>query len=104
MTRRTFLQVSSAALCLEPLAKAATLGRSPYIQRLLAHTATLLWTTPQSGTGTVLILGPNGASSSFTATVTPFLPAATQLPAAFYRYQADVTGLQPGTEYSYIVM
>jgi len=104
MTRRTFIQLSSVALCVERSAQAAVLGRSPYLQRLLAHTATLLWTTPQSGSGTVLITGPNSNSSSFSATVRPFLPADTLLPEAFYLYQADVTGLQPGTEYSYVVL
>jgi uncharacterized protein (TIGR03437 family) len=35
--------------------------------------------------------------------MTGFQPSDTQLPAAFYQYQADFTGLQPGTHYSYQV-
>jgi hypothetical protein len=84
-------------------AQAAALTRQPYLQRVLSKSATLLWTTQQAGSGSVSITAPDGASSVFTATVTPFLPSDTQLPAAFYLYQADVTGLQPGTQYSYTV-
>jgi acid phosphatase type 7 len=32
-----------------------------------------------------------------------FQPSDTQMPAAFYQYQADITGLQPGTEYTYSI-
>ncbi len=82
---------------------ATALARQPYLQRVLAKSATLLWATQQAGSGAVTITAPDGGSSAFAATVTAFLPSDTQLPAAFYLYKADITGLQPGTQYSYTV-
>jgi uncharacterized protein (TIGR03437 family) len=45
----------------------------------------------------------NGGSFTVPATVRAFQPSETQLPSAFYLYQADITGLQPGTEHTYSV-
>ena len=43
------------------------------------------------------------ATVSATAQVRAFLPAETLLTAAYYQYQADLTGLTPGTTYTYSI-
>lgn len=104
MKRRTFLQLASVA-ALPGLARAvASTGRQPYIQRLLSDRVSILWTTPQPGSGAVTIVGSGGESTTFAAAMQVFQPADTALSAAYYQYQADITGLQPGTSYSYCVI
>ena len=106
MKRRTFLQLASASACFRRLSWASsfTLGRQPYIQRLLSDRASILWTTPQPGAGTVTIVDANGESTTFTAALQVFEPSATAMPATYYQYQADITGLLPGKTYSYSVL
>jgi len=102
VSRRSFLAASAAVLGLSGLARASTgFIRKPYLQRLLADKASILWTTAEAGTGSVLVIGPDGAAQSFTATATAFDPSVTALPATFYQYQADITGLHPGIDYQY---
>jgi uncharacterized protein (TIGR03437 family) len=48
-----------------------------------------------------MVIGPDGASQSFTATATEFDPSVTGMPTPFYQYQADITGLHPGIGYQY---
>lgn len=94
----------SAAACIAPrMARAATTGRQPYLQRLLADRVSVLWTTPQAGAGTVAITDPSGTVSTFTAVNQVFQPADTALPSAYCQYLADITGLKSGTKYSYQV-
>jgi acid phosphatase type 7 len=71
---------------------------------LLANRASILWTTAQPGLGTVAVVGPDGVSTTFPAAMQPFAPAETALPATYYQYQADITGLSPGNSYSYSVI
>lgn len=103
LSRRTFLQVGSAALCLSRSAHAATFARQPYLQNVLANRASVLWTTPEAGIATVTATARDGSSFTAQAVMQAFQPSDTQLTAAFYQYQADLTGLQPGTEYSYTI-
>lgn len=63
----------------------------------------MLWTTQEAGTGTVTVTGTNGSSLTSQASMQMFEPSDTGLPSAFYQYQADISGLQPGTLYSYSV-
>jgi hypothetical protein len=49
-------------------------------------------------------MAPGGVTSSFPAVATVFLPATTGMSAAYYQYQADVTGLQAGVAYQYQVV
>ena len=103
LSRRTFLQVGSAALCLARPARAATLARQPYLQNVQANQVSVLWTTPQAGAGSVTAVAADGSSFTGQAAMQAFQPSDTQLPSAFYQYQANITGLQPGTEYSYSI-
>ena len=106
VSRRTFLRASAAALSIAPWARAAAGGflRQPYLQRLIADKASILWTTLQPGTGTVALIAPDGSSTSFFATVTAFEPSTTQLASAYYQYRADLSGLQAGTSYRYQIV
>jgi hypothetical protein len=88
-----------------PWARAAGgLLRQPYLQRLLAETASILWTTLQPGEGQVTVIAPDGSSTAFAATATTFEPSATQLSSTYCQYRADLTGLQPGTAYRYQIV
>jgi acid phosphatase type 7 len=68
-----------------------------------ANRASVLWTTQEAGSGTVAVTAPNGSSFTVPAAIQAFQPSDTQLPSAFYQYQADITGLRKETEYSYSV-
>lgn len=108
-SRRTFFQAIAAALCLAKLGRtsvppAIAVGRLPYLQRLLASSASILWTTPQPTNGSVVVIAPDGTQTPFPAAVTEFQPANTGLSSAYCQYQADITGLQAGTEYQYRVL
>ncbi len=103
VSRRTFLRVASVTFFGARLATAANLARSPYLQRVSSNSATILWTTLEAGDGSVTITSPDGTVSTFAATLTTFAASMTGLSTAFHLYQADVTGLQPGSQYSYTV-
>ncbi len=63
----------------------------------------ILWTTPQPSAGSVTVLGSDGSTATVAAVMKPYAPSQTAMVSSFYQYQADVTGLQPGTTYSYRV-
>lgn len=94
------LQGSAAALCLPRPSRAATLVRQPYLQNVREDRASVLWTMPEAGTGTVTVAG-DGGKVTVPASVQVFHPADTGLTSAFYQYRADLTGLRADTEYSY---
>ncbi len=50
------------------------------------------------------MVGTNGESTTFPAAMQPFQPSETALPEPFYQYRADITGLTPGSSYSYGVL
>jgi acid phosphatase type 7 len=109
VSRRTFLHAIASALCLTRLGRAAVaaatgVSRLPYLQRLLAGSVSVLWTSAQPSPGSVIVLGPDGTQAAFSAEVIAYQPSTTQMPAAYYQYQADITGLQSGTKYQYRVV
>ncbi len=63
----------------------------------------MLWTTQEAGSGTVTVIGADGGSLTRQASMQAFQPTDTGLASAFYQYQTDITGLQPGTLYRYSV-
>lgn len=92
-----------AALCLTRAVRAVTFARQPYLQNMQGNQVSVLWTTLEAGSGSVTAIARDGSSFTAQATMQAFLPAETQLASTFYQYQADLTGLLPGTEYSYSV-
>ena len=68
-----------------------------------AKQASILWTTQTPGKGAVIVTGPDGNATTWPATMQTFSPASTDMASAYYQYRANITGLEPGTLYSYQV-
>jgi hypothetical protein len=98
-----FIRSGLALLCLVSAAAGATLVRAPYLQNVQAGRASILWTTEEPGVGVAFVSDGHSARNA-TAQIRAFLPAETSLATAFYQYQAELTGLRPGTTYTYSVM
>ncbi len=90
-------------LCAAALSQAQTVVRSPYLQNMRTDRVSILWTMLQSGTGAVQYSTDRSFSRSVTARIREFPPPETGLVFPFYQYQADLTNLSPGAEYSYRV-
>lgn len=86
-----------------PARAAATLLRRPYLQNVQGDFASILWTTLENRAGDVLVGRADGTTFSVPAFVSQFPPRITNLAYTFYQYQADLSGLAPGTEYAYRV-
>lgn len=82
-------------------AAAVTLVRQPYLQNVQRDRASILWTTSAAGDGGVMISMPDGTTHTASATLRMFPSAVTGMASAFYQYEVDVTGLDPGTQYTY---
>jgi uncharacterized protein (TIGR03437 family) len=63
--------------------------------------ASVLWTASTAGDGKVVVGSPDGKNFTVQATMRAFAPAVTKLSSIFYQYQANLTGLQAGTQYAY---
>jgi uncharacterized protein (TIGR03437 family) len=77
--------------------------RLPYLQCVQTDRASVLWTTAQPGSGSVAVSDGSGVAKTVKASMRSFLIAETNAAEPFYQYRADITGLQPGTTYSYSV-
>ncbi|MBI2686288.1 MAG: metallophosphoesterase [Acidobacteria bacterium] len=80
-----------------------SLLRLPYLQCVQTDRASVLWTTASPGTGVVTVNGDSGAVKTVKASMRAFSPAETNQSSPFYQFRADITGLQPGTTYTYRV-
>lgn len=105
LNRRMAVQLLSLALCgltlaVSPLS-AVTLVHRPYLQNLRQDRVSILWSTRENLTGTVQYSTDTSFSQSTTARLRAFPPSSTGLPFQLYQYQADLTGLAPGTDYFY---
>jgi uncharacterized protein (TIGR03437 family) len=104
VTRRTFLRISGAAIAFAGIARsAAGFLRQPYLQRLLANSASVLWTSAANTSASLTVVASGGSTSVFNATVTEFDPSVTGGASTYYQYRADVTGLKAGSTYQYQV-
>jgi uncharacterized protein (TIGR03437 family) len=82
-------------------AQGPILVRYPYLQNVGSDRATILWATREPGLGS-LAYSTAGGSAQMVRAVQRRLPESlTGLAFTYYQYQADLTGLRPGTEYSY---
>ena len=104
MSRRDLLRLG-AGVCMvgaaPTLRAAAALIRRPYLQNVRSDGASILWTTTESGSGSVLVGRPDGSVFTVAASVRAFPTSETKLTYPFFQYQADLTGLEPGVEYAY---
>jgi uncharacterized protein (TIGR03437 family) len=81
---------------------AATLVHQPYLQNMQGDRATIVWSARENAVGTVRYSSDTSFSQSVTAQrVRPYTQAQTNMGITFYQYQADLSGLAPGTTYFY---
>lgn len=113
MNRRTFLAALSAAsaqkwrfekLELEPGENFVTTLRYPYVQNVQADRATIMWATIETGSAVVQYSADGVNFQTAFAGRRSFTRTETGLPYNFFQYQANLSGLTPGTEYTYQVL
>ena len=99
------LQLSRTALDfpLDPGTPTITTTRYPYLQNVRSDRASILWATLESGAGLVEYSTDGVNFSKVPARSRFFSRAETSLTSNFVQYQANITGLQPGTDYVYRV-
>jgi hypothetical protein len=106
VNRRTFL-AALAAFSARPqfveLDGAPSLVRFPYIQNTNLSQASILWATDTPGNAFAEFSADGRTFSGVTATPRTFLRQETGPLAPFIQYQANVSGLAPGTMYVYRV-
>lgn len=103
--RRAFLRSAFAAAALPFGARAqAALVRKPYVQNVRRTRATIRWTTPNAGQASVIVRDASGTERTFAGQSTLLAPERTGLSYSYYKHHALVTGLEPGTEYTYRVL
>lgn len=101
--RRDLLKVL-ACLAAPGWAAPNPLLRFPYLQRVQADRASVLWTSTNPSGGSVTVVNnEDGTSLTTKAVMRTFPTSETNEAETFYQYRADITGLQPGTLYSYRV-
>jgi uncharacterized protein (TIGR03437 family) len=109
VSRRWIIGLVGVVACASALAfpppPAATLVHRPYLQNLGADHVTIVWSTLENQSASVQYS--TDASFSQSAPVEPvrtFLSSQTDMGFTFYQYRADLTGLSPGTAYSYRII
>lgn len=84
----------------------ADLLRYPYLQQVTQTSAFVVWTTREGGDSEVRYSATDSTPSSTPATSDffdePLIPGETSL--SYYVHVAQLTGLEPGTRYSYTVV
>ncbi len=97
------MAASAGSALLAQQSTAPVFTRTPNIQNLGANAASIVWALAGSVAGAVIVVDPSGNSVTHPATVTEFDPSVTGLTQTYYQYTAPITGLKPGTVYSYHV-
>ena len=109
MDRRSFI-ATLGVLAARPLFASAvrsqgqTFVHPPYLQNVRAGGITVMWSIVEFGTGEVEYYSNDVTVGRVTARSRRFDPVATKLDTPFFQYAADITGLQPNTEYSYKII
>jgi len=83
---------------------AVTLVQRPYLQNVRENRATIMWSTRENTSATLQYSTGQDFGLSVAPRVRTFPTTQTALTYVFYQYQADLTGLDPGTEYSYRII
>ncbi|MBI2818318.1 MAG: metallophosphoesterase [Acidobacteria bacterium] len=106
--RRAFLKSLIGALSVPvwypSRASGAAFVCNPFVQNVGESQATIVWATEEVATCTVGVSVNGMPSGSAQGVVQKFLPADTGLQLPYYQHKALLTGLEPGTEYSYEVI
>jgi hypothetical protein len=108
--RKLAIWLVPAAICTfafwSPAFQLVTLVQRPYLQNVRDNRATLLWSARENlADGTVEYSKDKSYSLRTAARLRGvFPPSVTGMNITFYQYQADLTGLAPGTDYYYRVM
>ncbi len=100
ITRREMVGLIGAAA----VARAASLARFPYVGNVVRDRATVTWTSLEEGFGLVQFSTDRSFSRSVAARASYFPDSTTGLSFPYYQFQAEVTGLNPGTEYNYRIV
>src|ERR1039457_6009141 len=96
---------SALALAFQAQPPAVTLVHRPYLQNLGADHVTLVWSARENQSASVQYSTDTSFRGSGPAgPVRTFLSSQTDMGFTFYQYQADLTGLSPGTAYSYRII
>jgi hypothetical protein len=82
---------------------AAGILRGPYLQQVGDLGAIVVWTTRDPGAGQVRYTPDGGSTQSATAEARVFPASQTGLASDFTQYEARLTGLAPGSHYTYDV-
>ncbi|MGB2714071.1 MAG: Ig-like domain-containing protein, partial [Vicinamibacterales bacterium] len=77
--------------------------RGPYLQQVTPTSAIVVWATSDPGVGQVRATV-GSTTVTATAATTRYTAATTGLSADYYQHEATVTGLSPGTTYSYDIL
>jgi uncharacterized protein (TIGR03437 family) len=109
VSRRWIIGLVGVVACASALAfpppPAATFVHRPYLQNLGADHVTIVWSTLENQSASVQYSTDASFSRSAPAgPVRTFLSSQTDMGFTFYQYQADLTGLSPGTAYSYRII
>jgi len=109
VTRRKFIGTATLAATAGSVLRGqakpgdAVFLRCPHVQNVSAHEATILWSLPTLLSATVVLTDPQGTRQTFAATANYFDTSATGMDQNFYLYRATLSGMTPGTLYSYQV-
>ncbi|MCX6632189.1 MAG: metallophosphoesterase family protein, partial [Candidatus Solibacter sp.] len=76
----------------------------PYLQNVREDRATVMWSAKEDVASTVRYSTDSSFALAAVARVRAFQPFETGMQFTFYQYQAELTGLSPGTAYSYRVL
>ena len=85
-------------------AYAITLWKYPYLQDLRRTGVVVMWSTVENGAGAVQFSTDRSFSRSVTAQSRTFTRTETTFPTTVTQYEANLTGLEPDTQYFYRVM
>jgi len=106
-TGSTAIRLASLVLCSLTLsfeASAVNLVQHPYLQNVRENRATVMWSARENTAATLQYSTDHEFSLTAPARVRVFPVTQTALSFTLYQYQADLSGLAPGTEYSYRII
>jgi uncharacterized protein (TIGR03437 family) len=107
LSRREFLQAFSVAVACaatHSFGQSSAILRLPYVQKVGGAEATVLWTTPQAGSGAVEFWSDSQIPRRALAAATVSQPWDTGMAAPFYCHEAVLDELEPGRYYTYRVL